>query len=119
MTKTASNDTLMTLTTVPTELEGQLLVQLLEEHGIPATASGGMTSEFRAEAPGVVQVMVLQDRFSDARSIIEKQEASNSQSRAVDQDQDASDYVPGLTKFGFWTLIIGNIVALIAILAWL
>lgn len=114
---TASTQTLMTLTTVPTELEGELLVQLLEEHAIPATASGGMTSEFRAEAPGVVEVMVMQDRFSEARSIIEKQEAAKAQSRSMDQVSDASDYVPSLTKFGFWALIIGNILALIAILA--
>jgi len=121
MTMTASTATLMTLTTVPTEMEGQLLVNLLEEHGIPAIAAGGMTSQFLAEAPGAVQVMVMQDRLSAARSIVDEFQAARTQPRPVTQDPDSSDYVVGLTKFGFWTLMIGNGLALIviAILAWL
>lgn len=113
----ALNDSLITLTTVPTEMEGQLLLNLLEEHGIPATASGGMTSQFRAEAPGAIQVMVMQDQLSNAKSIIEKQNVSNSHSSLVNQDTNSSEYRSRLTKFGFWTLIVGNAIALIVLLA--
>jgi hypothetical protein len=116
---TTKNDSLMTLTTVSTEMEGQLLVNLLEEHGIPATAAGGMTSGFRAEAPGTVQVMVMQDRLSVARVIVDEFQAARTQPGSVGQDPESTDYVLGLTQFGFWTLIIGNGLALIALLAWL
>jgi hypothetical protein len=63
-------DTVVTLATAPTEMEAQLFVNILREHGISAVATGGFTSQFRAEAPGVVRVMVRQDDLVAAQSVL-------------------------------------------------
>lgn len=55
---TTDQDTLATLATVATEMEGLLLVNILKEHSIAAVATGGFTSQFQADAPGSVRVMV-------------------------------------------------------------
>lgn len=51
-------DTLEKLTAVPSEAEASMIVSLLNDHGIPARAVGGFTSDFKAEAPGNVEVLV-------------------------------------------------------------
>ncbi|MFM1866692.1 MAG: putative prokaryotic signal transducing protein [Planctomycetota bacterium] len=42
----------------PDELSALLLVGDLEAEGIPATVLGGLTAQLRAEAPGLVSVLV-------------------------------------------------------------
>ena len=74
----ADHDTPATLTTVANEVEGQLLVNILNEHGIAAMVTGGFTSQFRAEAPGTVQVVVRQDSLSLARSVLAERERQDS-----------------------------------------
>lgn len=69
----AQHDRLVTLTTAADELEGELIVALLNEHGIKATSTGGLTAQFRAEAPGVVEVLVMQDQLAAANTIIAQQ----------------------------------------------
>ncbi len=69
----AQHDKLVTVTTAANELEGELIVSLLKEHGIKATSTGGLTAQFRAEAPGVVEVLVMQDQLAAASSIVAKQ----------------------------------------------
>ncbi len=54
---------LVTVATRPTEVEATILVNVLEDAGIKAVASGGFTAGFRAEAPGWVSV---QTRANDA-----------------------------------------------------
>ena len=69
----AQHDRLVTLTTAADELEGELIVSLLKEHGIKATSTGGLTAQFRAEAPGAVEVLVMQDQLAAANTIIAQQ----------------------------------------------
>jgi len=66
----SDHDTLATLATVSTEVEGQLIVNLLQDHGIAAVATGGFTSQFRAEAPGAVRILVKQESLSAARMVL-------------------------------------------------
>ena len=69
----AQHDRLVRLTTAADELEGELIVALLKEHGIKATSTGGLTAQFRAEAPGMVEVLVTQDQLAAANTIIAQQ----------------------------------------------
>ena len=52
------NDNLARLTSVRTEMEAGVIVGGLEDEGIRATMSGVYTTNFRAEAPGWVEVLV-------------------------------------------------------------
>ncbi|MBO6513823.1 MAG: DUF2007 domain-containing protein [Phycisphaerales bacterium] len=58
----------------PTEFEASLIRNLLVEEGIPSQVVGGMTAGFRAETPGMVEVLVPGDRAEEARLILETQE---------------------------------------------
>lgn len=49
---------LVVLRRVPDELTALLLRGDLESQGIPAVVIGGLTAQLRAEAPGLVSVMV-------------------------------------------------------------
>ena len=53
-------DNLARLTSVRTEMEAGVIVGGLEERGIQATMSGVYTANFRAEAPGWVEVLVAE-----------------------------------------------------------
>jgi hypothetical protein len=46
---------------IPSEPEGALIVAQLKNAGIQAELVGGLTSGFRAEAPGEVEVIVLEE----------------------------------------------------------
>jgi hypothetical protein len=48
----------ITLAVFPEEIHAQLLVDYLRDQGIDAIVSGGVTGGFRAEAPGMVKVLV-------------------------------------------------------------
>ena len=113
---TSQYGTLVTVATVVDEIEGQLLVNLLNQHGIPATATGGFTSQFRAEAPGAIRVMVKQDSLLAAKSIVAEREPSGPYSEPVVEDTESSAYQPWLTRFGIWSLLIGNLLAIVGIL---
>jgi hypothetical protein len=65
-------DHLARLTSVRTELEAGIIVGGLESRGIPATMSGVYTANFRAEAPGWVEVLVAEDDLSKAESALEE-----------------------------------------------
>ncbi len=69
---TADDDTLAIVATVASEFEGQLLANILNECGIPAVVTGGSTSQFRAEAPGAVRVMVKGGNLSAAKTVLEQ-----------------------------------------------
>ena len=70
-------DTLTTLATFRNEWEAQLLVNHLHEHGIAAVTTGNLTSQFRAEAPGSVQVVVKQESLDLARSVLPNRLSQN------------------------------------------
>lgn len=52
------------------EMSASIVVSVLKDAGIRAVATGGFTSGFRAEAPGMVKVQTLEDDADRAREII-------------------------------------------------
>jgi|GEM_PF-7068986 len=64
--------------------------------------------------------MVMQDRLSAAQSLIEEHHRLGSSSEPVVEpvaiDADSSRPQLWLTSFGFWTLVIGNLLAIVGIL---
>lgn len=54
----------------PDELSGLLLVGELEAHGIKATVIGGLIAQLRAEAPGLVSVLVRAADLNRAREVV-------------------------------------------------
>ncbi len=60
----------------PTEFEAALVRNMLVEAGIPSQTAGGMTAGFRAETPGMVQVLVPGEFAEVAREMIAEQKAN-------------------------------------------
>jgi hypothetical protein len=58
----------------PDELSALLLVGDLQREGIPATVLGGLTAQLRAEAPGLVSVMIRRGDLVRAEQILESRE---------------------------------------------
>lgn len=58
------------LESYPNDVEAAAVVTALEAHGISATATGGFTAGFRAEAPGSVNVVVRRCDMPRARSVL-------------------------------------------------
>lgn len=54
----------------PDELSALLLVGELEAHGIKATMVGGLTAQLRAEAPGLVSVLVRAGDVEKANQVV-------------------------------------------------
>ncbi|MEY5032636.1 MAG: hypothetical protein RL354_1667 [Planctomycetota bacterium] len=54
----------------PDELSALLLVADLESQGIKATVIGGLTAQLRAEAPGLVSVLVRAGDLAAAQQLI-------------------------------------------------
>ncbi len=59
----------------PTETEAAIIVAALANHGVLAHATGALTSGFRAEAPGGVQILVRQDDLERARDALPTKES--------------------------------------------
>ena len=73
MTEDATNLDATKLVTVAertSEVSATILVSVLKDAGIRAVATGGFTSGFRAEAPGMVKVQTLEADADRARQII-------------------------------------------------
>lgn len=56
--------------TVPNELEAVAMIAALANHGIEALATGVYTSDFRAEAPGSVRVVVRNQDLRKAEQVL-------------------------------------------------
>jgi hypothetical protein len=109
--------TLATLTTVPSEFEAQLLVNLLGDRGIAARTTGASTAQFRAEAPGLVRVLVKSDDLAAARSVVQQ---ARIQSEPSVEDPDASERPSGfrrLVVWIIWTMLIWDFIG-VAVLIW-
>ncbi|WP_182864934.1 putative signal transducing protein [Rhodopirellula sp. JC639] len=52
------------------ELSASVVVSVLEDAGIRAVATGGFTSGFRAEAPGMVKIKTFEQDADRARQVI-------------------------------------------------
>lgn len=59
-----------TLVSVPNEVEAAAIVNALADRGIHAFALGGNTAGFRAEAPGLVDVVVKRVDAAQARKAL-------------------------------------------------
>ena len=59
----------------PTEFEAAIIKNMLVDAGIPSETAGGMTAGFRAETPGMVQVLVPGDRAEEALAMIAEQDS--------------------------------------------
>ena len=59
------------LVSVPNEIEAAAILGALGDVGIEGHAVGGYTAGFRAEAPGMVQIVVKQADFERARETLE------------------------------------------------
>ena len=56
-----------TLVQVTTEIEAEAIAAALEDHDIRAETAGGYTAGFRAEAPGMVRVLVRSEDYERAK----------------------------------------------------
>ena len=56
---------------VPSELEGNMVLNLLSDTQIKATLTGSFTSGFQAEAPGEVCVMVRSEDLERAKKVVQ------------------------------------------------
>lgn len=65
---------LVTLISLPSELEAAPLVAALEIAGINSTMTGGFTAGFIAEAPGDVDVKIFRRDLPAARQVLEELE---------------------------------------------
>ncbi len=74
---------LVVLATFPDEALAQMLVDALADADIEAVLEGGVTSGFRAEAPGMVNVLIDERESDNARSVFEDWEH---QGEAIDWD---------------------------------
>lgn len=71
-----NNDDPVVLTSVSFETQAAIIVAVLQDGGIEAYSTGGLTSGWRAEAPGMVQVLVRQGDLERAQQLLdEAQEA--------------------------------------------
>ncbi len=59
------------LTAAPTEAQGAMIVAALEAQGVQAQTTGALTSGFRAEAPGGVQVIVRYADLERAKAVLQ------------------------------------------------
>ena len=67
---TTEPSSLAVLIEVPNEIEATLIANDLEAEGITSVLTGINTASFRAEAPGLVSVMVRHEDLDRARQIM-------------------------------------------------
>ncbi len=83
---TTEPSSLAVLIEVPNEIEATLIANDLEAEGITSVLTGINTASFRAEAPGLVSVMVRHEDLDRARQIM-----LTVQNRAADTDWEHVD----------------------------
>ncbi|MDX9911792.1 MAG: DUF2007 domain-containing protein [Phycisphaerales bacterium] len=79
------------LTTRPMEAQAAMVAAVLRDEGIPAELAGMYTAGFRAEAPGVVQVLVRQGDLERAKEILAELEGTGDGVSDDDLDRQAMD----------------------------
>lgn len=121
---TANQASLATLASFSSEMEGQIIVNVLRERGIAATA---FVSHVLPGALESVRVVVDRDSLSMARSILSDQEDRQSdepldieddpfQKHSLTTDAESPVVQPWLTRFGISTLLFGNLFAIVGII---
>ncbi len=120
---TANQASFATLETFSSEMEGQIIVNVLRERGIAATA---FASHVLPGALESVRVVVDQDSLSMARSILSEQADRQSdepldieddpfRKHSLANDAESPVVQPWLTSFGTLTLLFGNLLAIVGI----
>ena len=121
---TANQASFATLATFTSEMEGQIIVNVLRERGIAATA---FASHVLPGALESVRVVVDQDSLSMARSILSEQEDRQSDEpldieddpfpkHSLTNDAESPVVQPWLTRFGTLTLLFGNLFAIVGLI---
>ena len=77
-------DQLIKLASVPSEADAAPIIAALKEDGIPATMTGGFTAGFIAEAPGDIQINILEKDLEKAAKVLRRFESEND---AIDWNQ--------------------------------
>jgi hypothetical protein len=80
-----------TLVWLANELEAAMIVNALEDQGIRATAVGGYTSGFRAEAPGGVRVVVARGDLVRAREVLAEARREQAEIAGAEADRDEEE----------------------------
>lgn len=89
---------LVVLATFPDEALAEMLAEALEAEGIKAMVEGGTTGSFRAEAPGMVKVLIQGQDADNARAVFEEWEH---QGEAIDWDNvDLGEFEDGVPPAG-------------------
>lgn len=94
----AAAEDLVVLTRVPDELSALLIVGDLESQGVPAVVIGGLTAQLRAEAPGLVSVMVRRMDLPRAQAVLEQNEPPEGwedEAEAAPREGEEGDLVEG------------------------
>ena len=79
-----NSNSVESLISVPDDVQASLIVDLLEDHGIKATAVGGYTAGFKAEAPGLVDVLVMNDDLEQARVVLRRFEEKQPETNRIE-----------------------------------
>ena len=89
---------LVVLATFPDEALAEMLAEALDSEGIEAMVEGGATGSFRAEAPGMVKVLIHSRNADNARAVFEEWEH---QGEAIDWDAvDLGEFEDGVPPEG-------------------
>jgi Putative prokaryotic signal transducing protein len=102
------DDGLTTLATAASEFEALMLVNALDDRGITARAAGTFASQFRAEAPGPVHVLVKSSDLAAARSVVEE---VRNQPLPAAEEEGAWVYRPQFIRRVIWTFFVLQLLA--------
>lgn len=72
----STHDEPVVVGTYQSEFEASIVKNMLVEAGIPAEVSGGTIGGFRAEAPGLVEVIVAADNAARAWALVAEHEGA-------------------------------------------
>ncbi len=81
----SGSDEPVILASYANEAEAAVVVAALESRGIEAQTTGALTSGFRAEAPGGVQVLVRSGDVERAREVLREREGSGDERYSADE----------------------------------
>jgi hypothetical protein len=81
----SDSDEPVILASFANEAEAAVVVAALESRGIQVQTTGALTSGFRAEAPGGVQVLVRSVDLERAREVLRERERSGEEKRSADE----------------------------------
>ena len=67
-----NHEDLIVLTRVRYEWQSGLILASLEQQGVRATSSGGLTADFRTESPAWVKILVFEEDLPRAHEVLEE-----------------------------------------------